>query len=48
MFTKEQEKYILDLVNKQTKYKTKVELLTAIKEYLIKNMPNVDKQVKGR
>ncbi len=48
MFTKEQEKEILDLFNNQTKYKTKEEFLLALREHLTKSMPKDKKETKVR
>ena len=46
--TKEIEEKILAMVDAQTKYKTKEELLVAIREHLIKNLVNNSKDVKSR
>ena len=48
MFTKEQEKMILDLFNNQTKYKTKEEFLLAVREYFTKDMPKTKNETKVR
>ena len=48
MFTKEQEKKVLEMINSQTKYKTKEELLLAVRNYFTNNQGKDKKEVRGR